>query len=220
MAHGSNNPGDAGAAGGLGPADLRVAVCATHPGRTAGQLCQRCGDFMCSLCATWADGGQYCPRCFDLLYQRGALSVSRCRARWPTLAMLARSFRQNSAITVAGTLVALTVLAGIVLPSFIDRSGGGIQTTRTQLGNFRSVIQLYTMDYGVPPTTQQGLGALTMPSLAGQYPYLEMIPADEWGYKYRYESPGPSGEPFRVTSYGGDGKPGGEGFDADLTTSD
>ena len=75
--------------GGAAPVvDLTGAVCATHPENGAAALCERCGDFMCSLCATWADGRQYCPRCFDLLYQRGALYIARRSFQWPTISLV------------------------------------------------------------------------------------------------------------------------------------
>lgn len=47
--------------------------CSTHAGNAAAGTCERCGDFICALCATPAEGRVYCPRCFDLLYHRGAL---------------------------------------------------------------------------------------------------------------------------------------------------
>src|SRR5689334_11138762 len=49
------------------------APCALHPNNAASQVCERCGDFMCTLCSTAFEGRFYCLRCFDLLWQRGAL---------------------------------------------------------------------------------------------------------------------------------------------------
>jgi hypothetical protein len=61
------------AAPALGVDPALQAPCATHPGNAAEGICERCGDFMCRLCATPVEGRLYCPRCFDLLYNRGAL---------------------------------------------------------------------------------------------------------------------------------------------------
>ncbi len=100
--------------------------------------------------------------------------------------------------------------------------------TVSQLAALATAIETYTHDNGAPPTREQGLDALIRPPkrppLAANWdgPYLsetQSIPADEWGRPYRYTSPGPSGEPFEVMSYGKDGKPGGTGEDEDLSRS-
>jgi general secretion pathway protein G len=45
--------------------------------------------------------------------------------------------------------------------------------------------------------------------------YVEKLPLDPWGKPYQYLNPGLHGE-IDVFSYGADGVPGGEGFDADV----
>lgn len=51
--------------------------CALHPNNQAAGACERCGDFICALCATPTEGRTYCTRCFDLLYQRGSLQIAQ-----------------------------------------------------------------------------------------------------------------------------------------------
>ena len=69
------------------------------------------------------------------------------------------------------------------------------------------------------PTTAQGLQALLSPPAAGPLcaavpsVILEKIPSDPWNHPYVYAS---DGETFTLTSYGQDGKEGGEGADADI----
>jgi hypothetical protein len=53
------------------------APCAGHPANPASRVCERCGDFMCRLCTTHVEGRAYCPKCFDLLYNRGALGFTQ-----------------------------------------------------------------------------------------------------------------------------------------------
>jgi hypothetical protein len=53
------------------------AACANHPGNAAAGVCERCGDFMCRLCTTTVEGRHYCPKCFDLLYNRGSLQFTQ-----------------------------------------------------------------------------------------------------------------------------------------------
>jgi hypothetical protein len=59
--------------------------CAQHPGNPATHICERCGDFMCRLCTTPVEGRLYCPKCFDLLYDRGALQFAQRQFTLPGL---------------------------------------------------------------------------------------------------------------------------------------
>lgn len=52
------------------------ARCATHANNHAVGACERCGDFMCGLCETPIQGRLYCPRCYDMLFARGAVAVA------------------------------------------------------------------------------------------------------------------------------------------------
>ncbi len=65
------------------------APCPMHPQNAAANLCERCGDFMCTLCATRVEGRTYCPRCFDLLYQRGSLEMAHQKFTAPSTTILA-----------------------------------------------------------------------------------------------------------------------------------
>lgn len=65
------------------------APCPLHPQNAAANVCERCGDFMCSLCTTRVEGRSYCPRCFDLLYQRGSLEVAQQKFTEPGTTLLA-----------------------------------------------------------------------------------------------------------------------------------
>src|SRR5436309_3067952 len=51
--------------------------CVAHPNNSATDACERCGDFMCAVCRTNVEGRSYCPRCFDLLYNRGSLQFTQ-----------------------------------------------------------------------------------------------------------------------------------------------
>ena len=72
------------------------------------------------------------------------------------------------------------------------------------------------------PTAEQGLNALVVKPETSPVPgnwkpggYLERLPKDPWGNPYQYVNPGLHGE-IDVLSTGADGKPGGEGLDADI----
>ena len=49
--------------------------------------------------------------------------------------------------------------------------------------------------------------------------YLQKIPADPWGYAYKYTSPGQQAD-YEVVSFGADGVRGGEGKNADIVSWD
>jgi general secretion pathway protein G len=65
------------------------------------------------------------------------------------------------------------------------------------------------------PTNDEGLAILCRPSESFPEPLLTGELKDPWGMPYQYNSPGASG-PFEVISYGANGRPGGEGLDADI----
>lgn len=79
-----------------------------------------------------------------------------------------------------------------------------------------SASRLYMLDHdGRPPRTLDEL-------VTGDKVYLSDVkemPRDSWGRSYRYQAPGPNGEPFLITCWGADGRPGGSGEDGDITAS-
>jgi general secretion pathway protein G len=83
-------------------------------------------------------------------------------------------------------------------------------------------LDLYRLDNFKYPTTEQGLQALVKqpadPTITNYPPhgYLSTLPKDPWGNPYVYASPGADGREYEIMSFGRDGKPGGEGPDADI----
>ena len=118
-------------------------------------------------------------------------------------------------------LVILGVLAALVVPSIIGRTDDArITAARTDIAALSQALKLYRLDNGSYPTAAQGLAALTQKPSIGPVPpnwkrYIEKLPSDPWGRPYGYAQPGVKGE-IDVFSYGADGKPGGEGVDADI----
>lgn len=80
---------------------------------------------------------------------------------------------------------------------------------------------MFHLDNSRYPTTAEGLAALIPPPPADlpRYEpggYLEDgVPLDPWDHPYLYASEGRS---FEIISLGRDGAPGGEGYDADLSS--
>ena len=119
-------------------------------------------------------------------------------------------------------LVIIGLIMGLVGPRLFGQADKAkVQTAETQVKMLRGALQTMRLDISRWPTEQEGLALLTTkPSSevrgwAG--PYLdEAVPSDPWGTPYQY-SPTPAGDsPIALYSLGADGKPGGEGQDADI----
>jgi len=121
-------------------------------------------------------------------------------------------------------LAVLALLAGLVAPRVMSYLGGARQdTARLQIDRLATVLDFYRLDVGSYPTTEQGLEAL-IEAPAGvegwRGPYLEEKepPRDPWGNPFVYRAPGKE-RPFELLSLGADGRPGGEGEDADISNA-
>ena len=134
------------------------------------------------------------------------------------------SLRLRRGFTLLELLVVMVIiglLAAYVGPKYFSQVGKSeVKTTRAQIVGFEKALQQYRLDVGTLPSTEQGLQALlAKPSSVNKWdgPYLEKaLPADPWGNAYLYVAPGEHGE-FDISSTGRDGRPGGDGLDADIT---
>jgi len=117
----------------------------------------------------------------------------------------------------------LSSIVGFAVFRQVDKAR--VVTAKAQIDRLESSLELYAMDNGRFPTTEQGLDALVNePSSAPEPPnyqpggYLKGdLPLDPWGNEFLYESPG-SHNPgsFDLWSLGKDGVTGGEELDADI----
>jgi general secretion pathway protein G len=119
-------------------------------------------------------------------------------------------------------MVIIGLLAGYVGPKFFGQIGKSeVKAARAQIDALQKSLDQYRLDVGRYPSTEQGLSALlTKPADERRWagPYLaKALPKDPWGHDYQYRAPGEHGE-YDLLSLGKDGRPGGEGEDADLTS--
>ena len=117
-------------------------------------------------------------------------------------------------------MIILGLLAALVGPRMFGKVGKSKQkAAKAQISLFETALDTYRLDNGEFPSTEQGLEALRRkPSGKENWdgPYLpKEIPLDPWGNAYVYRSPGEHGD-YDIISYGADGRPGGEGEDADI----
>lgn len=122
----------------------------------------------------------------------------------------------------------LAILAALVVPRIMGRTDDAKRTAaKVQIRNIEGALQLYKLDNGIYPTTEQGLKALVEKPSVGVVPkkwkiggYLPKLPEDPWGNPYKYLSPVQRADhklDYEVTSLGTDGEVGGEGVNADIT---
>jgi len=119
-------------------------------------------------------------------------------------------------------MVIIGLLAGYVGPKFFGQIGKSeVKAAKAQIDALQKSLDQYRLDVGRYPSTEQGLAVLvTKPADEPKWqgPYLsKAVPKDPWGNDYQYRAPGEHGE-YDLLSLGKDGRPGGEGEDADLTS--
>jgi general secretion pathway protein G len=146
-----------------------------------------------------------------------------------------RDLAQRGVVRAAFTLIELLVviaiiatLAAVVAPAVFRNVGDAkVDAAKSQLEIFALALDSYRVDNDQYPTTAQGLDALRTKPTDGtdaprnwRGPYLrKAVPLDPWGRAYVYVAPGVANpESYDLYSLGRDGKAGGEGEDADLTS--
>jgi general secretion pathway protein G len=129
-------------------------------------------------------------------------------------------------IEILVVIVVIAILATLVAPNIFQHVGAAKSATaKSQIEMLGAALDAYRLDNGTYPTTQQGLEALWEkpamdPPANWRAPYLRKpVPPDPWGRPYIYQFPGQQNlQGYDLSSLGADGKPGGEGEDADIVS--
>jgi general secretion pathway protein G len=133
---------------------------------------------------------------------------------------------RESGLTLVELLVVLVVLgliSALVVPQVMNFLGGArTDAAKLQIDRLAGILDIYRLNVGRYPTTEEGLKALLSPPSGAQGwrgPYIDNEEAlfDPWSTPYIYRAPGDEGRPYVIESYGADGVPGGEGENADLS---
>jgi general secretion pathway protein G len=120
-------------------------------------------------------------------------------------------------------LVILALLGSIVGPRVMGKLGKAkTDTARTQVEQLRTGLDLFRLEVGRYPSTEEGLLALIeAPAGAANWngPYLNKnkVPTDPWDHEYHYASPGEHAE-YDLYSLGADAAAGGEGENQDVVS--
>jgi general secretion pathway protein G len=134
-----------------------------------------------------------------------------------------RSTRGFTLVELLVVLAILGLLAGLVGPQVMKFLGGSkTKTAGLQIHDLGATLDLYRLEIGNYPSTDQGLEALVkqpgnIPSWNGPYLKKNDVPKDPWGNEYHYRAPGENG-PFEIWSLGADNREGGDGEDRDVTS--
>lgn len=136
-------------------------------------------------------------------------------------------YRAFTIIEVMAVIVIIGILAGIVAVNVVGRiDKARVTAARASLKMLHNAVVQFKLDTGRYPTEDEGLKALieqpTDVTGWNQGGYLETtdIPKDAWGNDFVYQLNPESGKPFVVISYGADGEEGGEGYNADILSTD
>ncbi|MGO4389323.1 type II secretion system major pseudopilin GspG [Microvirga sp. 2YAF29] len=113
----------------------------------------------------------------------------------------------------------LATLGSIQLMGYLGRAR--TDTARLQIQEIMTALDLYRIDVGRLPSTQEGLAALVerpagTATWRGPYLRAKANLSDPWRHPYQYRSPGTRGE-YDLASLGADGQPGGESENSDVT---
>jgi general secretion pathway protein G len=129
-------------------------------------------------------------------------------------------------IEIMVVVVILAVLGALVVPKILENvDKARVTRAQSDIRAIQTALDLYRLDNFKYPTTEQGLAALVKqpvdPTITNYRSggYLGSLPKDPWNNPYIYVSPGADGRDYEITTYGRDGKQGGEGYDADISTA-
>jgi general secretion pathway protein G len=116
-------------------------------------------------------------------------------------------------IEVMIVVVIIGILAGVVTLStrhFIDQAKRN--RAKSDIATYSSAVEAFYAAKGRYPTTEEGLAVLTPQ-------FIDRLRLDPWGNAYQYVQPGNT-RPYAVMCYGADGREGGDGVNADISSED
>ena len=121
-------------------------------------------------------------------------------------------------------LVIIGLIMGLVAPRVLGYlADAKVKAAKLQIAALTSALDLYYLDVGRYPTVSEGLDALVHnhSSMEGwNGPYLKggVVPLDPWNHAYIYRAPAQQA-PYEIISLGSDGREGGVGHAADISSA-
>lgn len=144
------------------------------------------------------------------------------------MSFLSKRRKKSAGFTLIELLIVMVILgllSALVGPRLFGHlSASKVKAARTQIEMLGAALDMYRLDMGRYPATEEGLNALQQKpadearALNWHGPYLKkQVDKDPWGNAYVYAFPGQHGE-YDLSSLGADGQPGGDGENADVNS--
>ena len=138
--------------------------------------------------------------------------------------MIKRVIKEYKGFTLIELLVVMMILgllAGIVGPQVMKYVGDSkSKTARIQIEDLSASLDLFLLDTGRYPTTDEGLQVLVsaeqgVQNWNGRYLKKQRLPLDPWGHDYIYRYPGQHAV-YDLYTLGADNAAGGDGESKDI----
>lgn len=88
---------------------------------------------------------------------------------------------------------------------------------RMDISKIVQALETFYIQYDRYPTNEEGLEILAAKTSKFPAGILTAVPRDPWGNSYQYNAPGRAA-PYEVVSFGADGREGGAGGEADISS--
>ncbi|TAG49428.1 MAG: type II secretion system protein GspG [Betaproteobacteria bacterium] len=124
-------------------------------------------------------------------------------------------------LEIMAVIIIIGILGAVILPNVMGTGEKAkVSAARTDMAQISAELDLFKLEIGRHPTSQEGLDALLknpggIANWNGPYTKKKEM-KDPWLTDYKYTTPGANGQPFELKSLGADRQEGGEGVNADI----